>query len=287
MNFDPKEVEECKNDILYEVKGKVAVITINKPKQFGALTLYNYVVLEELLDRAAKEPNTLATLIQGTGKYFSAGADVNKAGSGTPVTRKEKQGVVDYEVRRYYVGPFLGRNTSAAYTFWSHPKLLVCALNGPVIGLSAGLVSCADIIIGKESTFLLVPFANLSLVTEGAAGFTLPHRLGLSLANQALLASQPIASKDLVRSGFLNWTVPDSVSTEDFNKQILSWVTDKTEKLDPYSVEGIKKLIHMPYNAGFGEMVYEEAMGGIERFAKGLPQARFKAMSERTHRHKL
>lgn len=118
-------------EITYEVKGKTAVITLNVPEVYNALTGSAYRRLEQLVRHAADEPDTLVTLIQSTGKFFSAGANL---GSGAG---QVKEDVIDlkqlddpndpkeYEflkTRTQHAYTFGTRNLVATETFYNHPR---------------------------------------------------------------------------------------------------------------------------------------------------------------------
>lgn len=269
--------------ILYRVEGKIAVITINRPKHYNALNTEQYWALEEAVKRAAIEPGTVATLVEGTGEFFSAGADFKT----TKFLSNSSDGEVDLEARRLLAGPFTGRNAIIADTFWHHPKVLVIALNGPVIGLSVGIVALADIIIARDNAYILTPFSNLRLSSEGATAFSLPQRLGLSLANQALLLSEPVYAKDLFRTGFVSKLYPQSVSTDEFNRKVLEYLAQRLADLDPRSLLEIKQLVHAPMNGAFGQTSASEIVYGLDRFSRGQPQMRFKELANKSRRHKL
>lgn len=279
-------MSKSEQQIECRVEGISTIITINRPEGLNAMDYYHYAALEEHVKRAADNPDTIATIIEAKGRYFSAGADVNSAKE-MGIDRDDSDGSVDWEMRRALQGSFAGRNVTLTDTFWNHPKVLVIALNGPVVGLSAALVALADFIYAKDSAFILAPFANLSLVTEGAAGYTLPLRLGLSLANEALLASRPIKAKELYNVGFVNKLWPASTDTDKFNAEIRDLVAKNFAHLDHSSVKLIKQLIHVPLDGKLSEINSREVVGGLERFASGLPQKRFAKLARREHSHKL
>lgn len=274
---------------MYEVRNKTAIITLNLPKIFNALGYEEYQRLDELMQKAAKDPNTLVTLIQSTGKFFSAGANVRGGAAARPVADASKSPEDQFiEQRRIFTSTFGARNLSLTETFFNHPKVIVVALNGPVIGLSAALVALADFIYGLDSAYLLTPFANIGLVAEGASAYTLVQRLGWSKANEALLASKPISAKDLYARGFLNELYPSAeFSTEQLNKHVFDTIEKTFYTLDPNSVVDIKKLIRRSNQKELNDMNHAEVMGGIEKFSLGIPQKRFAALAQKSLRHKI
>jgi len=87
---------------------------------------------------------------------------------------------------------------------YTHSKLLVGALNGPAIGLSAALLAHFDLLYAIPGAYLLTPFSTLSLVCEGSSSATFPRRLGHSLAVEALVLGKKLEAMRLLQAGFLN-----------------------------------------------------------------------------------
>lgn len=275
--------------IKYEVKNKTAVITLNSPKNYNALDLNGYFLLNRLVQQAAQERDTVATLIQSTGKFFSAGANVKSATEAPDIPDNATDQEAFFEQQKHWFSTFGARNTSLTETFMSHPKVLVIAMNGPAIGLSAALVAHADFIYALDNSYLLTPFANLGLVAEGAASYTLVQRLGLTKANEALLASKAIRADELYQRGFVNklFKAGDYKSTEEFNESIQKLIEDTFYSLHTESVGDIKKLIRAPMEKFLIENNYKEVLGGVNKFSHGYPQERFAMIATGKLKHKL
>lgn len=285
------------SDITYQVKDFTAIITLNIPKSFNALTGAHYRRLEQLVKRAADEPKTTVTLIQSTGKYFSAGANLS-SGAGIlkedtldlkqiddPSDPKEYE---KYKVQTAYAYSFGTRNMVITDTFYKHPKVLVIALNGPVIGLSASLVAMADLIYARDSAWMLTPFSNIGLAPEGAASFSLVYRLGHSKAAEMLLASSPLSATELHQLGFINKLYDSKkYSTEDFNSEIQKLIAEKMGHLHPESLVITKELMRKPVARSYAEANALEVVAGTDQFAKGVPQERFRKLKTGELKHKL
>lgn len=284
-------------ELTYEVKGKTAIITLNIPNLYNALTGAEYRRLEQLMLLAAQEPNTIATLIQSTGKFFSAGANLV---SGAGISKEDKldlKQIVDpsdppeYEyqkLRTLYAYSFGSRNLSITETFYNHPKVLIVALNGPVIGLTSSLVALADFIYARDTAWLLAPFSNIGLAPEGAASFSFAYRLGHSKASELLLSSSPIDAEELYRLGFVNklYSAKD-YSVEKFNDAILDLIEKKFYHLHPESLVITKELMRKAVARHYAEANALEVVAGTNQFTKGVPQKRFAALAKRELKHKL
>ncbi|VVT53505.1 uncharacterized protein SAPINGB_P003607 [Magnusiomyces paraingens] len=284
-------------EITYEVKGKTAVITLNIPQLYNALSGAEYRRLEQLVLLAAQNPDTIVTLIQGTGKFFSAGANLGSgSGSKKEDTIELKQiddpsDPAEYEnqkVRTAYAYSFGTRNLTITESFYNHPKVLVVALNGPVIGLTSSLVAMADFIYARDTAWLLTPFSNIGLAPEGAASFSLAYRLGHSKASELLLSSTPIDANELYRLGFVNKLYSsEEYTTESFNETIQKLIQEKFYHLHPESLIITKELMRKSTAKNYAEANALEVVAGTDQFTKGVPQKRFAALAKRELKHKL
>lgn len=273
--------------VSYEVRGSVALITLTYPEKFNAMAFEEYQDFHEFLQMAAEDPNTTVTIFQSSGKFFSAGANVNPKKGAAMVSLGDPDDYI--KERRAFMGPFFGRNISLTYLVFNHPKVFVAALNGPVIGLTAAIIGMADLIYAVDSAFFLCPFANLALSAEGATSYTLVQRFGLSLATEALVMSRPIKAPRLKECGFINKLYPSSQfkNTEDFNAVVLKEIVESFKDLDRSSVLEIKGLLRVSMQDAFNRANNLEAMNGLNRFAKGFPQKKFVEIAMKERRHKM
>lgn len=108
---------------------------------------------------------------------------------------------------------FVANNLFITHAFYTHPKILITALNGPAIGLSAALIAHSDFIYAAPHAFILTPFTSLGLVAEGGASRAFVKRLGIAKANEALIMSKRIGVEELVGCGFVNGII-ESTDTE-------------------------------------------------------------------------
>ncbi|KAF3353412.1 hypothetical protein VdG1_08079 [Verticillium dahliae VDG1] len=120
------------NIISLEYRGRVALLTIDNDAKLNAMNQDNYYDLAQKLREIATHDEVFITVLVGKGRYFSAGADVSLA---------DKAPAADDAVanRKHWLSAFVANNLNTTEAFFSHPKILVVGLNGPVIGLTAAL----------------------------------------------------------------------------------------------------------------------------------------------------
>jgi len=262
--------------VTIEYKGRIAIITLNKPGKLNALSGADYFQLTKYMKEIETHDEVFITVLIGTGKFFSAGADVS-------ISRDLPPGTDPYE---YWLRSFVANNISITEAFSNHPKILITALNGPAIGLSAAITAWSDFIYCTPSTYLLTPFSSLGLVTEGGASIAFISRLGISKANEALIMSKKITASELLQTGFVNAVFEEK--GEAFRERVLEEVEDRlgTHLVDNSLVE-IKRLIRRGERAAMEGQGVAEVMKGLELFVKGIPQAEFKKIASGQKRHKL
>lgn len=195
----------------------------------------------------------------------SSGADVQASSSQRPQ--------VEDDAYKASLRNFVSYNLNVTEAFYTHPKILVVALNGPVVGLSAALAGWADFVYAAPHTFLLTPFSSLGLVSEGGASVGFVQRMGMSKANEALIMSKRISCEELVQCGFVNKvfeTKPEE--QEKFLEKVLQEVDDRLgAHLVPGSLTRIKGLIRKPYKEMMDAQGVAEVYGGMDVFMRGIP----------------
>ncbi|KAI5964405.1 hypothetical protein KGF57_001078 [Candida theae] len=261
----------------YEVIGNAAVITFNNPRKLNSFPIPQYNVLARLIARANDEKSTTITLIQSTGRAFSAGADSKFVGE------------QDTAFETWLQLSFMMQH-HLTQTIMDHKKILAVALNGFAVGLSASLVMLCDLVYVHDvtKTYLLAPFSNIGIVAEGGASATLPMRLGWSKASEALLLSKRISGEDMLKSGLINKAYDGKFSSaEEFNKAVLDELQTATESLHADSIFGIKKLLKATFKPEISKANSKESYVGLANWTSGLPKERFKKLSSGELRHKM
>lgn len=270
--------------IIYEVKDRVTIITLNVPKKLNALDAEQYLALGKALEEAEREEDTLVTLIQSTGRYFSAGANF---GDKALTNSKNPAEAFSHE---FWLKGFAGRNVWLTNLAHNHSKVLVAALNGPVIGLLAAIVALCDLVyaVDVDKVNLLVPFSNLGLVAEGATSATLFTRLGWSKSAEALLFAKPVPGPELDKLGFFNKTYTGkNLSTEEFNNAVFEDLKNKYDGLYEPLIFANKQLLKANRDEAVHTANSKEAIIGFNRWIEGIPQGRFVEMMQKERKHNL
>ena len=210
---------------------------------------------------------------------YCRGADVS-------VSRQSPPGT---DLWRHGLRETIANNLNITQAFYSHSKILVTALNGPVVGIAAALVSFSDFIYCVPHTYLLTPFSSLGLIAEGGASVGFVRRMGIGKANEALLTSRKVSATDLLACGFVN-KVFECSKDEDakFRTLVLNHVEDiMGEHLVASSLIETKALIVAQMRRDIDSSMVAELFGGLRRTVAGIPQREFEKLRTGAKRHKL
>ncbi|KAF2263671.1 ClpP/crotonase [Lojkania enalia] len=265
--------------ILIEYRGKIAIITLNQPKKLNALNQDLYFKLAQALHEVAARDDVYITILTGNGRFFSAGADVSSTTSGSP----------QEDTKRYWLKNFVSSNLHITHAFYSHPKILITALNGPAVGLSAALIAFSDFVYAAPHAYLLTPFSSLGLVAEGGASIGFVRRLGISKANEALIMSKRITCEELLQTGFVNKVFDiGGKDSPKFLEKVLKEVNERLgDHLNSDSLIKIKALIRKPEMDALDRQGVQEVLEGLQRFMMGVPQEEFRKIASGEKKHKL
>ncbi|CCH61167.1 hypothetical protein TBLA_0E01070 [Henningerozyma blattae CBS 6284] len=271
--------EESCLRITKRIEGVFFIITLNNPSKLNALTGDDFVYLGSLLDEANSNDQIYFTVLQGTGRYFSSGGDFSSI---TSLQYKSKDAL------KTWVSEYLSRDLYTCDQFYQHKKVLICCLNGPAVGLSAALVALCDIVYSiNEKVFLLYPFSNLGLLTEGCTSVSLPAKLGNNISLERLIFSEPI-KYDLLKNNIItkNYNMDDPIK---FNEQVLKDLKKRTASLYLPSCLGMKQLIQS--QTGLQDKLSRANANGVNRslpqWVAGEPQRRFEQIISKQRIHKL
>lgn len=264
----------------YSVRGNVFEIHINNPQSLNSFTIPEFVHLADLFDKADKDETTSITLITSTGSFFSTGANIKSISKMVNLTKLD------------YYEQITCKNIYLVNTIMNHRKLIVVALNGPVIGLSAALVCLMDVIIARRPVkgkvgepYMQYPFASIGLVNECGVSASLPKRIGLTNSLKAVCLAQKIPFETLHNCGFIS-DVIETDDVEEFNEKIRKQLSKLSDSLAGDSISENKMMIKKDFNHQVNLQIVDESMSGLSRWINERPQSAFMAMVTKSNHSK-
>ncbi len=180
-------------NVLYETKGPIAYVTVNRPEVLNALDSDTWGDLERAFEEALEDPGVRGVILTGAGeKAFIAGADISELAQITPVEAQKSsrfgQSVLD-----------LIENLG---------KPVVAAVNGFALGGGCETAMACTIRIASEKAKFGQPEVTLGLLPGGGGTQRLPRLVGKGRALQLILSGEIISAQEAYRIGLVNEVVP-------------------------------------------------------------------------------
>jgi enoyl-CoA hydratase len=177
--------------VLTEARGKVGLITLNRPKQMNALNAKLMQELAEALYAYDADESIGAIVITGSDKAFAAGADI--------VAMK------DWDFIDVYRDDYITRD-------WEHirriRKPVIAAVSGYALGGGNELAMACDIVIAAENAKFGQPEINLGIVPGAGGTQRLPRAVGKAKAMDLCLTARMMDAAEAERSGLVSRVVP-------------------------------------------------------------------------------
>ena len=129
--------------VLYEKKGRVAYIILNRPDRLNAINDEMPPEIERAVQRADSDPGVHVMILEGAGKAFCSGYDLSEYGeknsTSTVIQDMPWDPIQDYQ--------FMWRNTQHFMALWRAMKPVICKVHGFAIAGGSDIALCADITI--------------------------------------------------------------------------------------------------------------------------------------------
>jgi len=180
------------DDVLLDVRDRVATVTLNRPQRLNTLAIPTVEVLVEKLGLAAASEARVVVLT-GAGDTFCAGADQSEM---TERSAEQWEPIV-----RRYLDP--------VRAIVSMDKPVIAALNGNAVGGGLGLAMASDFRIAKAGIRLGAPFTPIGLAgCDMSAGWFLPRLVGLGAATDLMFTGRLVGAEEAKEIGLVHRVVP-------------------------------------------------------------------------------
>jgi enoyl-CoA hydratase len=183
----------------YEVEGRIATITLNRPEAANAQTLPMLDDLDEAWRRAADDDDVRVIILQANGKHFSAGHDIKAVGDsddGKPPSWT-LAGIYQTEARRFLEYSLRWRNV---------PKPSIAAVQGVCIAGGLLLAWPCDLIIAADNAKFSDPVVNMGIGGVEYHGHT--WEWGARKAKEILFTGRAMTAQEAERFGMVTKVVP-------------------------------------------------------------------------------
>lgn len=189
--------------ILAEKRGRVALLTLNRPEKLNAWTPQMMAELRSAMQAAGEDPSVGAIVVTGAGRAFCAGADIDAVFRSQSEAR-DSGGARDAGA---------AAAATATATNWVSflrglPKPTIAAVNGAAVGIGVTQILPMDIRIASEEARFGMFFVRMGLVPELASSALLPQMVGQARALEWCLSGRMIDASEAKDAGLVIETVP-------------------------------------------------------------------------------
>ncbi len=173
--------------VLLEVRGPVALITLNRPEALNALNNQVMNELTEILDRCEANDALGCMVLTGAGRSFAAGADIKE--------------MADKTYADAYLGDFLTCN-------WERitrcRKPVIAAVNGLALGGGCELAMMCDFILAAETARFGQPEVRVGVIPGAGGTQRMSRSIGKSKAMEMCLTGRMMSADEAERCGLVS-----------------------------------------------------------------------------------
>jgi enoyl-CoA hydratase len=187
--------------VLYEIRDKIAFLTINRPHRMNSLSVEVYEKLNHIWETVDQDENVRVIILSAAGdKAFSAGMDLKEQAELSAQGKDFLQMVKD---------PFMLKMTEVK-------KPIIAAINGVATAGGFMLAQCADLRVGSINSEFSIKEAKVGRGSPWA--MPLLWMLPLNMSMELTLMAEPISAQRMYDIGFLNRITPIGGALEEATK---------------------------------------------------------------------
>jgi enoyl-CoA hydratase/carnithine racemase len=191
-------------DLLYEVKDKVATITLNRPDKLNAFTGEMIDGWQKSLAEAQRDDGVNVVIVTGSGRAFCSGGDVGRMrGADSAPSALDGKNTLWEGVHR------------VPKQLEQMDKPVIAMVNGLAVGAGMGMCVMCDMRVAAESARFSTGYVKVGLVPGDGDTYFLPRLVGAAKALELLWTADFIEAAEAHRLGIVQRVVPDAKLQEE------------------------------------------------------------------------
>jgi 2-(1,2-epoxy-1,2-dihydrophenyl)acetyl-CoA isomerase len=245
--------------VSFQQESGIAMLTLNRPDKLNAFSPAMGWEVVDAVTRVAKDDDAKVLVINGAGRAFCAGGDVDADLSQSVALKAKWRASNDWK--------FLN---TLPHLLRYMPQPVIAVMHGWCIGIGVSLPLCCDIRFAAESARISLRFVRLGNAPEMGSTWTLPRLVGVGKAIELAITGDTIDAREAYRIGLVNRVYPDA----DIQSAAMEFAKSIAEGAS-ISIELIKRGIYMGLTSDFHSAVqYEcfaaETVRETEDMAEGV-----------------
>ena len=190
--------------VLYEEEGRIATITLNRPRKLNALIQPMWEELRDAVARASASRDVRVIVLKGAGRAFCAGFDFSVEGAAAPGSNATS---ANWDPGRDMIGvtnPF-SAPVPSFMSLWYSPKPVIAQVHGYCVGGGSDMALCADLVVAAEDAEIGTPYSRVWGCYLSGMWIL---RLGLAKAKEYALTGKPLTGREAAEIELINKAVP-------------------------------------------------------------------------------
>jgi 2-(1,2-epoxy-1,2-dihydrophenyl)acetyl-CoA isomerase len=240
--------------------GGAVKIELNRPDSMNAWNEQFGVDLLGAIRECHYDDTIRAVMVTGAGRGFSSGADLKATGD----SRVTPDGKPDVYARLSQVYHPVIRGMRQL------PKPVIAAVNGPAVGIGLSLALASDLIVARESAYLLLAFVNIGLVPDGGSSFFVPTKVGFQRAMEMAMLGEKLPAPKALEWGLINRVYADDEFEAEADAMLRKLAAGPTKsyagtkrQLNAWALRGMEDQLEL-------EAQIQREMAASEDFVEGV-----------------
>lgn len=255
MAVTPSKTDE----LLVEQRGRVAVITLNRPERLNAISREMLGELSAKVVEANKDPETRCIVLTGAGRGFCSGLDLINTGDNLEERKGNNRPRQLFDLRDAPIN-----------VMWSIDTPIICAINGAAAGYGMDMTLLCDMRIASENAKMAAVTAKRNVVPESGGTWLLPRLIGWAKTAELYYRARTLNAQESLEMGLVNAVVP----ADELMDTAMQWAEEVAENA-PMAVQTTKRMMRMGMEESYDTavdhlMVHLNGMFQSEDFEEGV-----------------
>lgn len=214
-------------EVLYEVAGGVATITMNRPQSLNSMNPGLIDGLHAALTKAEQDESVRCLILTGAGRAFCAGGDLGYLNSIQEVAVKKA---------------FITKVGQVAKRITTIPKPVIAMVNGVTAGAGVNLMLACDLVYAVDTAKFGESFAKVGLIPDCGGLYFLPRTVGALKAKELMFTADLFDAVAAEKMGLVNHLCP----AEKLHETVAAMAKRLAESA-PMSLSLIKQYVNQPF----------------------------------------
>lgn len=185
--------------VLYERRGDVATLTLNRPESLNAL---DPAMVDALIARSAEaagDDTLRVVVLRGAGRHFLAGGDIRTFAARLKEPPAQRSEGFLRMIERLH---------AAIENLHRMPHPVVGVVHGAVAGFGLSLMNACDLVVAADDAYFASAYRQIALTPDGGGSWSLPRLVGMRKAMEIFMLGERFGAADALALGLVNKVVP-------------------------------------------------------------------------------